>query len=211
MSIISSTTYERLKSRGFTLIELLVTVAIIATITALSVAGRTMYDRSLLLTNLTYDIALAIREAQVYGIDVRVSTSSTPFDVGYGVNVQSLPATNFTLFIDQNSNHFFDAGDTGVRTYSIKNNNRIYALCTVLASDSSNTCTSRTTLNITFRRPDPDACFSIAAVSNAKPTPACVATTGYSEARITVQNITSTNTKCIRVYTTGQISITPTC
>lgn len=201
------------QSAGFTLVELLVTLSIMIIITMITVLGKTQFERSIFLTNLTYDIALAVREAQVYGTNVRPSSTGA-FKIGYGVRFSTLTPTSFVLYEDANDNHRYDSGNNElVREYSIKNNNKIVALCAV-ASDSSNPCNpiSGGILDVTFRRPDPNACFNTTstAYSPNTNTSTCVLGTQNAEARITVQ-ASGGATRCIRIFTTGQISITPTC
>jgi len=215
------TTFTRRKrGAGFTIVELLVSLVIITIITAIVNTGRAQYENSLLLTNLSYDIALAIREAQVYGVNVRESgAGSLLFETGYGVHFDTAAPTTFTLFADKSEtsgreslvDHRYVEGEK-VREYTIKYNNTIFALCTVLLGGTA--CNPTTILDITFHRPDPDACFSPdgkAFLTKAKTaTPDCVSLTKNIEARITVKAANG-NVRCVRVFTTGQIQITPTC
>ena len=64
------------RRRGFTLIELLVVVAIIVVITGLILANSNKFGGQTMLQNLSYDIALSLREAQVYGISVRSNSGA---------------------------------------------------------------------------------------------------------------------------------------
>ena len=56
---------------GFTLIELIVTVAIFIFMTALVVANYGSFNDGTLLTSMSYDVALALRDAQSYGLNVQ--------------------------------------------------------------------------------------------------------------------------------------------
>lgn len=197
--------------RGFTLIELLATLAIILIITLIARSGKTLYERSLFLTNLAYDVALTLRQAQVYGVDVRAGTvAGNQFDIGYGVYFTTADPTHFTLFIDQDNDHTYNpsvGGDTVVQTYTIQNNNRIYSLCAGAGAGSA--CGSVNTLYITFRRPDPGACINTGtSYPGMKQTSDCVAATGNGEAQIVVApNDATLGTRVIDVLSTGQISV----
>ena len=57
--------------RGFTLIEMMVSVGIFALITTLIMVSGRSFGGSVLLTNLAYDVALSVRRAQTFGINVR--------------------------------------------------------------------------------------------------------------------------------------------
>ncbi len=93
-------------SKGFTLIEMLIVLAIIGVVTVVVVTGQRSFERSVILTNTTYNIALSIREAQAYGFSGKSATSGAT-DAGnyaYGVDFNiALPNKNtdtYTLFAD---------------------------------------------------------------------------------------------------------------
>jgi prepilin-type N-terminal cleavage/methylation domain-containing protein len=79
--------------RGFTIIELIVVSALFGVMAVVAVMGQSRLDNNLLIDNMAYEIALAIREAQVYGLATRQSASD--FNVLYGIH------------FDENSNTFF--------------------------------------------------------------------------------------------------------
>jgi len=205
---------------GFTLVELLVSLGIIVIITGIARFGKTRFERSILLTNLGYDVALAIREAQVYGVNVKRTSNTTltnPYDVSYGVHFQSGSDT-FTLFVDNNNDHFYNTSgtpaDSAVRTYTIKNNNKIAGLCVVRPGDTAGTCHVATSLDITFRRPDPNACLNSSGAQVLKSggaiavsTGECNAVTTNTNAQIRIQ-ATDSSRSAIRVSSIGQIYVT---
>ncbi len=198
------------RTRGFTLIELLVSLSIMIIITGIARFGKSRYERSILLTNLAYDVALSIREAQVYGINVRSAGGNAPFDAGYGIHFSTAsPGDTFSLFADTNNDHFYSVLEK-VRDYKIKNNNKISRLCTVSINQSACVDIPSGSLDITFRRPDPNACFNGtgSAVANAIPTSDCINATGKSQAQITV-SADDGSTRIIYVFSTGQISLSP--
>jgi prepilin-type N-terminal cleavage/methylation domain-containing protein len=72
------------ESRGFTLIELLVVTAILVIVSGLVLANHSRFGGKILLQNLAYDMALSVRQAQVYGISVRQFGAGT-YSAGYGI------------------------------------------------------------------------------------------------------------------------------
>jgi len=89
---------KRTLSPGFTLIELLVVASIIMVITAVTMNGQSSFNKSLILANTAYDIALAFRSAETYGISSRVIGGVA--NAGYGIHIDSASPTSFVLFAD---------------------------------------------------------------------------------------------------------------
>ena len=83
------TTYNLQPIRGFTLIELMVTLAIFTIMTSVIMANYPGFNNKIALEVLAQDIALSIRQAQVYGISVRQQILTLP---------EKLLPTVFTLW-----------------------------------------------------------------------------------------------------------------
>lgn len=182
--------------RAFSLIELLVSVSILTVITGVVLANNTQFNSSVLLGNAAYDIALTIREAQVYGLSTQAFGGE--FQVGYGVHFSS--AREYVLFadVDQNRNRRYDAGvDQVVRQYTLGRGFTIAQLCATRTDQSvacSQSSASLEHLDIAFLRPNPDA-----TITGTDPKP-------FSSARITITS-PSGETRTISVQSTGQISV----
>ena len=195
-------------SRGFTIIELLVCLVIITIITTIILPSRKQFEESLNLTNLAYDIALAIREAQVYSTNVRqANPAGGTFDVGYGVQVTTNTNT-FKLFADMDHNHIYNSPtDLVIRNYTIGGGSKVLEFCIV--SGVPDYCAAYQSgfpsLYISFKRPDSEACMTTGSV-NALSTPNCLALMQISEGRITIQS-SGGRTKVIKVFSNGQISV----
>lgn len=84
--------------RGFTLVELTVVLAIIVVITTVVLTNQSSFNKTLILTNTAYDIALTLRSAETYGLSSRASSISA--NAGYGLNLQKANPGFFTLFAD---------------------------------------------------------------------------------------------------------------
>ena len=84
---------------GFTLVEMLVVLAIIIVITGLVFSSQSSFNKSLVLANTAYDVALTLHSAQTYGPGSRSSAAGMA-NVGYGVDFQSATPSVFTFFSD---------------------------------------------------------------------------------------------------------------
>ena len=69
---------------GFTLIELLISVAIIGIITMIVLIKYSSFDSTTLLKGAAYEMALALREAQVKSVSVVRSSTDSDNDATYG-------------------------------------------------------------------------------------------------------------------------------
>lgn len=181
--------------RAFTLVELLVSISIFAVITAVAVFNHAKFNGSVVLTNLAYEVALSIRQAQFYGITVRqTSANAAKFDSGYGVHFDLSNPTTYTIFEDVRSggvlNHINDGSDVSVETFRIQKGNKISKICV----DGS--C-SPTVVDISFVRPNPDAEIRAGGQS----------VTRYSKAELCVSSADGSTKRKVTVESTGQISV----
>lgn len=188
---------RRFLARGFSLIELLVVISIFSMITIVVLANHSRFNGSVLLGNLAYDIALSVREAQVYGLSVKQFDSQ--FQVGYGVHFSD--SSTYILFADVNPrNNRYDLGtDSIIQTNSLGKGHFILRYCAENSVGVTSCSDSRgsppTYLDIVFFRPDPDA-----TINTNEPTV-------YSRGAIVVASPLG-ETRTITVASTGQISVT---
>jgi prepilin-type N-terminal cleavage/methylation domain-containing protein len=190
------TFYSRL-ARGFSLVELVVVLGIFTLITGLVLANHSRFNGSVLLGSLSYNIALSIREAQVYGLSVKQFNVSQ-FQVGYGIHFNSGELNSYSLFVDVNTNKRYDSGtDTILKLYTLNNIHHLKRFCGVTVAGVE-TCSDSGTpiqnLDIVFFRPNPDASISSESVS------------GYSRGKITVMSDEGVE-RTVTVATTGQVSV----
>jgi len=155
--------------KGFTLIELLVTLSIFAITTGIVMTSQGKFDNSVLLTNLAYDVAITIRQAQTYGVNNKEFGVNGAF-VAYGISFDLATggdSKRFNLFADTNKDYKFSDLDIAlptfscpknsaecVDTYKIKRGSYIKSIC---AGDSESSCQSVSRLDISFKRPNPEA------------------------------------------------------
>lgn len=199
---------------GFTLIELLVAIVIFVITTGIVIFSQNKFDNGILLDNLAYDIAITVRQAQSFGVNVKESSGGSsnvafpPYGVFFDLNQSN---KNFILFsdpvIDPNTGEA-DLKYTGdpscpandsecIQKYSIKRGSYIKSLCSV---DTSGNCVQTDQLTILFKRPNPDALIynnqDERIVNNAK-----------LQAKITVSSADGLATKDIVVTNVGQIYV----
>jgi hypothetical protein len=170
-------------------------VAIVVVISALVIVGHANFRGSILLSNLTYEVALSIREAQVFGLGAREATiSGSDFDTGYGIHFDRNTPDAYTLFADLNRDLDFDEDTETVHIYTLRENYTIGRFCVVL-SGGGQSCSdgSLDSMSIIFDRPEPDAIIRAGAQQ-------------YPEAHITVRSPQG-NERSIEVTATGQIAV----
>ncbi len=165
------------------MIELLIVLAIIALITAVVLARYRSFNSTVLLRDLAYEVALSVREAQVLGISVR--GQGGVFTDAYGVHFTS--GTTYTSFIDEDDNGRYDMGED-LSSYTIGQGNAITDLC------AETTC-GLDSLDVLFRRPEPDALFF---------TDPAVSPIGSARVVLGGQD---GGTRAVRIWSTGQIAV----
>lgn len=189
-------------TKGFSLIELMVVIGIMAIIATISIFNYSKFNSDLSVTNLAYEIALTIREAQVFGGSVKV-TNTGSFDKAYGIYVSEDTSKNKDIisFVDTNSNDLYDPPVSGcsgecLTIYKLERGNIVSDICRVSdASGLINCSPDNPETHITFLRPNLDAKIKI-------PNPG----PPFIGVRITLEAPDNTE-RYIRVLNTGQISV----
>lgn len=205
--------------RGFTLVELLVAITIFTIVTALVLVKYQSFNGGVVLTNLAYEIALTVREAQTYGINVRGQGGN--FDLSYGIHFT--PNTkSFSMFsdthvsppsslcnvitLDCSGNGRYDSGDLSVGTFNLSRGITLQSVCgtgqsgelCVIPTDNVNQVGA---LDITFNRPDPSASFVFSNTSGG------VITYPVSSVRIRIVAPNGISKRDVVIQSTGQIQI----
>ena len=203
------------KDSGFTLIELLVTVAIFIFMTALVVANYGSFNDGTLLTSMSYDVALALRGAQSYGLNVKgyiPPSGPQAFTNPYGMDFNdsnSSSQSQMIFFVDMNDNNIYD-DSLPLTTYTLARGGSIKCLYVSNSPiTSSNSCSSPSSgfsvssVDITFKRPDPNAII----VAQGGSSPCATNLSPCAYAQIQVQNASKTSTRSIVVNETGLIAV----
>lgn len=187
-------------TKGFTLIELVVVTGILTLITGLVLTNNNKFGGAILLENLAYDIALSVREAQVYGISVRQFGPGN-FEVGYGVHFDIASPKTYSLFGDIDVSGLWDSGEeVSPSPYAIERGYFISKLCAP-AGEDADTCTAIEQLDIVFKRPEPDAFISADGASGV-----IYPNNLQESARIALESPRG-DKKSVVVEVTGQISV----
>ena len=195
------------EENGFTLIELIVVIAIFGIITSVALFNQGKLNGNILVTNLAYEIALSIREAENYGVGVRAAGSTGGFTGGYGVAFDMADPLTVNLFNDKDNNNYYTPGvaPTGETSSQLliqnQRGNKITALCIgTLPSGKCLAVASLSKLNIVYRRPNPEAIFYTETTPG---TPG--GTTG--PAYIVVNTPSNDNCRVIVVEASGQVRV----
>lgn len=191
---IKKTTWK--STAGFTLLELLVTITIFVVLTTAILISNSKFKSDLLITNLAYEIALSIREAQTYGINVK--GQGTDFKYAYGINFDAdNNNTKFILFVDESADGVFKSDKDRVeKEFNIRGGNYISGLS--VFNSSSGEVPSRKQVDVVFKRPDPEAKIREGGKTDPHPT--------YIKARIYISSPDGVIRK-IEVSDMGQISV----
>lgn len=143
--------------QGFTVIELMVTMAIFTLITSVVLYQNSGFNSTVLLTDLAYQGALSLRQAQVYGLSSKQLVGSSGGSLGYGVHFAAGTASlddhiHYTLFADANGNSVYNSGES-VTTTTIGQNDHVQKICFYRSGawDCANNVTETT---IIFKRPN---------------------------------------------------------
>lgn len=163
------------KKAGFTLMEMVVSITIFTLITVVVLYNHSAFSNNILVTNLAYQVALTLREAQVYGLSSvgKEDTSGiTNFKVGYGVHFDTSSEDSkksFVFFSDVTDNKKYD-GDCAdsnpnecVENIPITSGNKIEKICIHLIGDPdeikscSDVVSELQMVDVVFKRPDTEA------------------------------------------------------
>lgn len=93
---------------GFTLVELLVVVAIILIVTSLAFVSQSSFNKTLILANTAYDVALTLRSTETYGLGSRSLQGVS--NTGYGLAFRASTPNSFTFFADTSPSPSIDLG-----------------------------------------------------------------------------------------------------
>ncbi len=153
--------------RGFSLIELLVSIAIITFLMGTVLFSYRDSNDRLVVNSAAQELAIAIRQAQSYGLSVKESGIGTgAFSYAYGIYASPiLDNTSYYIFIDRNANGLYDAGSGTcgevttecIEKITFRNNVTMQQVCAVPIGSSDCPNPFAGSLYVTFLRPNPDA------------------------------------------------------
>jgi len=175
------------KKGGFTIVELIVTTSILIIVTTLIFAKYPTFRENISLKKTAQEIALAVRQAQTYGLGVRGFQTGTGIVFpGYGVHFDVASPDSFILFADGVS------GNNTVESFKVQTGERLSSLCANIKTSPPGTC-GFNTMDIIFSRPNPLVILRSGASS-------------FSDAEIKIISPRG-QIKTIVILSTGQISV----
>jgi hypothetical protein len=158
------------------------------------------FNQGIYVTNVAYDTALIIRNAQSYGLNVKSKErTSNVFDVAYGAHIEETPgggtgALQFFADIDKDG---LNDDDSLISSYVFKTGT---TFSSVRAGADESSLGTMDSVDITFRRPNPNA------IIYAKPDGSDTSVR-YNYVELTIRGVDG-STKKVAVRNTGQISVT---
>lgn len=216
-----------MRASGFSLVEMMVVLAIISVVTSIALIGQGDFNRSILLTDTAYTVALSLREMQTYGLSSRKFNSTQ--NAGYGAYMSSANTGSYVLFadtmdadaVDRNAyatnclfggtgtpeskpgDCIYTAGSDGiVQTYAFSRGFRISKFCGLNGATkycSTDASLPLTEMNVVFLRSNTES--AVLAKRNG-------VWTVLTSAEIYLQPYDGSSTKGICVSRVGQISVT---
>ena len=148
---------------GFTVVEMLVSIGIVTLIMSSVLFNYSTFGDNLSLSSAGQELAITIRQSQTYGLTVKeVSLGGGKFDAAYGMNFNLSDDSSYYLFADTINNSVYDvvsgcgSGPTNtecIEKFNLRNGIKISRICDASSCSPSGS----TMLNITFKRPNPDA------------------------------------------------------
>lgn len=135
--------------RGFTLIELLVCITIVSIVSAVILVRNNSFNGAVLLRNQSYELALAIRQAQLLAVSGGGSATRQ-----YGVFIDTSTSASrkqYIIFGDANNDQQFDQGEEIGQAGKLDSRFEIRG--------AFGNTTGTTQLSIMFRRPNFDGLF----------------------------------------------------
>lgn len=99
------------RNGGFTLLEFLMVITIATIITTALVIQHNRWNDHLAVKTQAYELALMIRQAQIWSLGVREHVPTHRFDVGYGVNIDEDIPNRYIFFADLDGDKKYDNGE----------------------------------------------------------------------------------------------------
>jgi hypothetical protein len=199
------------------MIEMMVVITIIAILTATVVGNYGSFRSATVATNMAYEIASTLRQAQLYGLGVRLPSGAVGQTDTYGVEFAD-DSPDYVIFREGDSDGSGRCDDGGcdggcdvgtscdcsdpdsecVEQVRMLQQVKVETLCPTMdaSADSAEllaNCTSAPTLSVTFTRPNPEAVIQAGNSDD------------WNLAGILVRG--GGHCRLVRMYSNGQISV----
>lgn len=187
--------FSKSNRQGFTLVELVVVMAIFTIMTIVVMANLPAFRSRTSLDLLAEEVAITIRQAQVFGVGTRVFETEFP---SYGVYF-SIDPQSFVLFADSNSNgnYKYDGAEELREQFQFRGGVGVTKLEGCFDADNCQPIDN--ILQIVFHRPEADALFN--------PDSDGSSPDGFSYVRVTISSVRNPDdgNRRIIVWNTGHI------
>ncbi len=146
----------------------MVVLTIIVVLTTVILTSQSSFNKTLILANTAYDIALTLRSTETFGLGSRAAGTAT--NVGYGIHLSSGATNSFILFADsypgpscgtpdcKPGDHVYTSTDVLVQMYQLNNGISIQNFCAFSSGSGGWSCAASgqlSSLDIVFTRPNP--------------------------------------------------------
>jgi len=191
-----------ISQKGFTLIEMITVLAIFMLISGVVIFNYGKFRNDTILTNMAYEVALSIREAQIYGVSARTAESgNTPsFEIPYGIYLKE-GSNQYYLFADIVEDSKFSGdtcsdpmGDTCVTPYTLQ---RGVLISDIDISTDSSSCDLKNSVSVLFKRPNPEPII----------TPGGANVDDISFVQITLTAPDGVTKRYVAIYNNGQVAV----
>lgn len=202
---------QETKNKGFTLIEMAVVTAIFGILTSVVIFNYGNFTDNILSTNMAYEVALQVRQAQVFGLGVRGVDGQFGGAYGVFVNTKNSDATTKDIILFNDSKPLAgpdgkcgdssgsgvcvcNTGDECLEKISLQRNIVIDEL---RVKGSGASCNPTDLLSVTFKRPNPDAVITDQDGGGSN----------FELAEIRINSPRSDKPRYVIIRNTGQISV----
>lgn len=193
---------KNIYKKGFTLIEMVVSLAIVTAILTVVLFNYSSFTSNLALSSAAQELAITIRQAQVYGLIVReVAPGGGNFQSAYGIYIDKVANTGYVIFADTNNNKIYNNPGELIQSITFRDGIKI----SDVNNGTANSPSGSSRIHVTFLRPNPDARIyftdsSGTFIGNTPPT------SGYTTGKIVLIS-PSGKTLTITIQNTGGVSI----
>lgn len=204
-------------ARGFSLVEMLVVIAIFFTISSIVLFRQSKFSSDISITNAAYDVALVIREAQVYGTGSKQGDDPYNRVKSYGVVFDYNEVSKFYMYSQSPRDtalklydSVYDSSSTLyslIDTIALSQGQEIHDFCGVTEVGGTETlrCArggSITHLNIFFIKPDLNPVIKIKYNDGSSPET-------FKKAKIFLRSALGDKCRTVVVNDVGQINVDP--
>lgn len=208
--------------KGFTILEMLMVLAIFTVITAVVIFNYSEFNSKTILSNMAYEVALSVRQAQVYSLGVRGQANLDNFNTRYGIHINTgINDKSLIFFVDKDDagepDNACDAGNSAscitcsgntecLEKINLTRDVTVARICTSTdvtvppVDATSGFCvdgedSTHEELTLLFKRPNPDAIVTVGTESLTDVSTGIVLKTSYG------------NQRAVIISPTGQITV----